>query len=222
VEEWRAHLGREAERYADGESRLPDAADPDQRQRQLTRLGNAAYGAGLSALMLGDGEAASGWLGRAAARYRESFGDAPSGSWGRPIGAIKAHVLHSDWAAAEDAARWALDAGAEDAASPIGRYAACLALLVLGEEERARAQADELRTHEGFPRPVADALAMIAAGTDEIGYVLAVEAVLESFETREEHLEDVPVADTVIVLQALADRRGLAPADLSSPLLPSA
>jgi hypothetical protein len=43
--------------------------------------------------------------------------------------------------------------------------------------------------------------------------------VLESFETRDEHLEDVPVADTVIVLQALAARRDLA-ADLSSALLP--
>ncbi|MDX6387141.1 MAG: hypothetical protein QOD85_943, partial [Gaiellaceae bacterium] len=43
--------------------------------------------------------------------------------------------------------------------------------------------------------------------------------VLESFEGREDYLEDLPVADTVIVLQALAARRGLA-AELSSPLLP--
>ena len=42
---------------------------------------------------------------------------------------------------------------------------------------------------------------------------------LESFQTRDEYLEDVPVADTVIVLQALAARRDLA-ADLESPLLP--
>ena len=42
---------------------------------------------------------------------------------------------------------------------------------------------------------------------------------LESFETRDEYLEDMPVADTVLVLQALAARRGLA-ADLTSPLLP--
>ena len=45
---------------------------------------------------------------------------------------------------------------------------------------------------------------MIAAGTDAIGYVEAIEAVLESFESRDEYLEDVPVADTVIVLAALA------------------
>jgi hypothetical protein len=43
--------------------------------------------------------------------------------------------------------------------------------------------------------------------------------VLESFETRNEYLEDLPVADTVMVLQALADRRGMK-AELSSALLP--
>ena len=42
---------------------------------------------------------------------------------------------------------------------------------------------------------------------------------LESFETREEYLEELPVADTVIVLQALAGRRNMQ-AELSSPLLP--
>jgi hypothetical protein len=46
-----------------------------------------------------------------------------------------------------------------------------------------------------------------------------VEAVLESFETRSEYLEDVPVADTVLVLQALAEARGLR-AELNSAFLP--
>jgi hypothetical protein len=48
----------------------------------------------------------------------------------------------------------------------------------------------------------------------------AVETVLESFEAREDYLEDLPVADTVIVLQRLAGRRNMA-AELSSPLLPN-
>lgn len=217
--DWTAALEREAERYADGEARLPEAEDGDQRQRQLTRLGNAAYGAGLCALMLGDGEAARDWLGRAAGRWRESFDLAPPGSWGRPIGAVKAHLLAGDWEAAAEAARWTLQTGAVEAESPIGRYAACLALLVLGRHDEARVHANVIRTHADFPTAVGDALAMIAAGTDEVGYVQAVEAVLESFETRDEYLEDVAVADTVLVLQALAERRGLA-AELSSPLLP--
>jgi hypothetical protein len=57
------------------------------------------------------------------------------------------------------------------------------------------------------------------AAEDVVGYVEAVEEVLESFETRDEYLEDVPVADTVLVLQALAGRRGMA-AELESELLP--
>ena len=52
-----------------------------------------------------------------------------------------------------------------------------------------------------------------------IGYTYAIEDVLESFENRSEYLEDIPVADTVLVLQALATRRGFA-VELSSPLLP--
>ena len=104
--------------------------------------------------------------------------------------------------------------------SPIGRYAGALALLALGRNEEARARRElAARRCDGFPEDVADALRMLAAGDDAIGYIDAVESVLESFEKREAYLEDVPVADTVIVLQALAGRRGLV-AELESPLLP--
>jgi tetratricopeptide (TPR) repeat protein len=219
MEDWNAHVQREEERYRDGEERLPAAADADARQRQLTRMGNAAYGAGLALLMSGQRERAAEWLARAAERYRKSFTDAPPESWGRPIGALKARLLAGDWAAAEDEARFALEAGAGESESPIGRYAAALASLVLGDDEQARLHADVIRTRDDFPEDVGDAVAYIAAGTDRVGYVEAIERVLESFETREEHLEDVPVADTVLVLQALAARRDLA-VELSSPLLP--
>jgi hypothetical protein len=130
---------------------------------------------------------------------------------------MKARLLAGE--PAEDEARWALELGAADAPTPIGRYAAALAQLILGDDEQARVHADAIRTRDDFPAPVGDALAMIAAGTDAIGYVEAIEAVLESFEVRDEYLEDVPVADTVIVLQALAEVRGLR-ADLRSELLP--
>lgn len=218
-EDWAAHLEREEARYRDGEARLPDARDADTRQRQLTRLGNAAGGAGLALLILGRADEANTWFHRAAERYRESFPDAPPGSWGRPIGAMKSLVLAGDWPAAEDAARWALEAGAPNAEGPIGGYAAALALLVLGDDEEARVHANAIRTHDDFPQSVGDALAYLAA-QDVVGYAEAVEEVLESFETREEYLEGLPVADTVLVLQALARRRGLA-AELSSPLLPA-
>lgn len=220
MEDWNAQAEREQERYREGEARPPDTDDPDVRQRQLTRMGNAAYGAGLALLMAGRSDEAGKWLARAAERYRESFADAPPGSWGRPLGAMKARLLAGDWKVAGDEARFALEAGAADSDSPIGRYAAALAYLVLGDDEAARLHADVIRTREDFPEAVGDALAYLAAGTDRIGYVEAVEDVLESFETRDEYLEDVPVADTVLVLQLLAEKRELA-AELSSPLLPA-
>jgi hypothetical protein len=217
-ENWQERTEREDARYRDGEARLPGIADPDARQRQLTRLANASAGAGLALLMEGQGEEAAARLTRAADRYRESFADAPPASWGRPIGAIKARILAGDWDGATSDAQWALDAGAAEADSPIGRYAAALAYLILGEDERARVQADAIRAGDDFPRAVGDALAFIAAH-DLLGYTEAVEAVLLSFETRGEYLEDVPVADTVVVLQILAGSRGIA-AELSSSLLP--
>lgn len=216
AEAWSAHLEREEQRYRDGEARLPD--DPDERQRQLTRMGNAAGGAGLALLMAGRQDEAAEWFDRAAGRYRESYELAPPGSWGRPIGAIKSRILAGDWPGAEEESRWALGEGAAESESPIGRYAGALALLTLGQDEEARPVADSLRNRDDFPHDVADALATLAA-EDVLGYTYAVESVLESFERREEYLEDMPVADTVIVLQALADRRGMA-ADLTSELLP--
>lgn len=213
--DWEDVIERARARYDDGEARLPE--EPDARQRQLTRMGNAAWAVGLCSLMAG--RDAEEWFHRAAHRYRESWPDAPPGSWGRPIGILKSLVLAGDDAAAEEAAGWTLEQGAAEAESPIGRYAAALACLVLGEWDDARVHADHARTHDGFPDEVADAAAYIAA-EDVVGYIEAVETVLESFETRDEYLEDVPVADTVLVLQALAARRDMAAHDLSSPLLP--
>jgi hypothetical protein len=183
-------------------------------------MGNAAAGAALAQLMDGNTDAAREWFGHAVERYRESYADAPPGSWGRPIAILKAQILAADSEGARRDAEWTLEQGAAESESPIGRYAACLALLVPGRDEDARVLADELRTHDDFPAAVGDALAMIAA-QDPVGYLEAVEAVLESFETRDEYLEDMPVADTVLVLQALARRRDMA-AELSSALLPRA
>ena len=215
--DWREHEVREVERYRDGESRLPE--QPDERQRALTRLGNAAGGAGLSLLMQGRRADAAEWLGRAAVRYRESWDGAPPGSWGRPIGMIKARLLAGDLAGAEADARWSLEQGPAEAESPIGRYCAVLALLVLGRDEEALPLAESIGGRDDFPEPVAEALAALAAG-EVLAYYEAVEDVLLSFESREGYLEDIPAADTVLVLQALAAARDLAAELPASPLLP--
>jgi hypothetical protein len=208
-------VGRWEERYRDGAERLPD--DPDERQRQLTRLGNVAWGAGLSALLEGRRDASVEWLDRAAARYRESYDLAPPGSWGRPIAILKARLLAGRDARAD--AEWTLEQDAAESQSPIGRYAATLALLVLERWHDARHVAASIRDRDDFPPSVADAVAAIAA-EDVVAYIEAVEDVLLSFETRDEFLEDVRIADTVLVLQLLAAQRDMA-ADLGpSPLLP--
>jgi hypothetical protein len=213
---WDEQARRAEARYRDGETRLPD--EPDARQRQLTRMGNAAWAAGLAAAMAGRPDEARIWLLRAVERYRESYADAPPGSWGRPVAVLKALLLAGE--PVGDAARWTLAEGAAVAASPIGRYAAALAHAALGEWGDVRVLADGLRSGGGFPPDVADALAFLAAG-DAVGYAGAVESVLASFEARDEYLEDVAVADTVLVLQALARTLGLE-ADLRSELLPRA
>jgi hypothetical protein len=220
VTDWAEHVAREQERYRDGEARLPNAEDADARQRQLTRMGNAAAGAGIALVMAGQSAEGHAWFDRACERYRESWADAPPGSWGRPIAILKARVLSGDWERAESDARWTLAEGAVGATTPIGRYAAALAHGVVGDWVAMRVQADALRLDDSFPRDVADALAFVAS-PDPVAYVEAVESILESFEARDAYLEDLPVADTVLVLQALAERRGFAPAELESELLPS-
>jgi hypothetical protein len=217
--DWEAHAEREEERYRDGLERMP--ADPDGRQKQLVRIAMAAGGAGLARLMQGRRGEAAGWFARSAERYRESFDHAPPGSWGRLIGAVKSRVLAGDWDGAADDARWALEQGPGEASSPIGRYGAALAALVLGEDERAGALAGGLQgePEEAFPGAVADAVVALAAAESQ-AYAEAVGRVLESFESRVAYLEDVPVADTVLVLEAFAEQRGMA-ARLVSPLLPA-
>ena len=207
--DWRERYERAAARYAAGETRELD-------ERQLVQLANAAWAAGLSLLMAGEREEAAVWLRRSAERYRESW-DAGSATdaWGRPIGAIKALLIAGDCSRANQvqlsnnlllAARWALDVGAVEAESPIGRYAGALALLVLGRDDEAAEVAATLG--EGFPGDVARALSAIAAA-DAHACRDAVDSVRRSFDEREVFLEDVPVPDTALALDALAARRGL-------------
>jgi hypothetical protein len=199
--EWRERYERAAARYEAGETRALD-------ERQLVQLGNSAWAAGLSLLMDGDREGAAEWLRRAAARYRESW-VAGSNAWGRPIGAMKALLIAGD--DASDAAQWTLGtclgiSYRDMSVSPIGRYAGVLALLVLGRDEESGDLAATLG--EGFPVDVAAALRALAA--DDAGaYGRAVVSVRRSFAEREDFLEDVPVCDTALALDALAARRGL-------------
>ncbi len=201
--DWRERYERAAARYAAGETREPD-------ERQLVQLGNSAWAAGLSLLAAGDREGAADWLRRSAARYRESWdAGGSSDAWGRPIGAMKALLIAGD--DASGAAHWTLEtclgiSYRDSSVSPIGRYAGTLALLVLGRDGEAAEVVATLG--EDFPSDVADALSPLAL--HEAGrYAAAVASVRRSFEERDAFLEDVPVPDTALALDALAARRGL-------------
>ena len=190
--DWRERYERAAARYEAGEARELD-------ERQLVQLANAAWAAGLSLLMTGDRKEAGRWLRRSAERYRQSWdAGAATDAWGRPIGAIKALLIAGD--DASDAARWTLETGAAEAESPIGRYAAALACLVLGRDEEAAELAAGLG--EGFPSEVAAALAALAAH-DAAAYDRAVVEIRRQFELRQDFLEDIPVSDTALALDAL-------------------
>ena len=193
--DWREKYEQAVARYDAGEGRELD-------ERQLVQLANAAWAAGLCLLMEGDRAGASEWLVLSAARYRESWdAGAPPDAWGRPIAAMKA-LLIADNACDKLslAAEWALDAGSAEAESPIGRYAGTLALLVLRRDDEAGALAATLDAL--FPADVAAALRALA-GSDEDAFVAAVADVRRSYENRDGYLEDVPVPDTALALEAL-------------------
>jgi hypothetical protein len=216
---WQAHVERELRRFRDGQRRALAAFVPGrerQREQQLMRMGSAAWGAGLSLLMQGRPGEAARWLDRAAALYRHSLVDAEPGSWGRSIGALKARLLAVDRPGVLREARWTLELGALEAESATALYAGVLSLLALGEPAEEASAA--LARRPGFPAATAAAGAALARG--EAGrYRTAVRQVLRSFEERDRYLENVPVADTVLTLQALAAPRDIV-VPLASPLLP--
>jgi hypothetical protein len=215
--DWQAKL---AWGDAEHERRLASVAGPDEREDfRLAAIAGASWAAGLAALMLGRDDEARDRLFRAADEYDTSWRAAPPGSWGRPIAMIRCRLMAGDHDRARVDASAAVGGGALDAPGPIGGYCAALALLVLGRDEDAEVVAARVADEGLDPAAVAEALGALARG-DGPGYAAARLAVLRSFEARDAFLEDVPVADTVLVLDALALERGLDLQPLSSPLLP--
>jgi hypothetical protein len=206
---------------AEHERRLAAAAGPDEREDfRLAGIAGASWAAGLAALMLGRDDEARDRLLRAAGEYDTSWRAAPAGSWGRPIAMIRCRLMAGDHEGARADASAAVAAGVLDAPGPIGGYCAALSLLALGRNEDAGIVAARVADEGLQPASVADALGALARA-DGAAYVAARLAVLRSFEERDAFLEDVRVADTVLVLDGLALERGLELPPLpSSPLLP--
>lgn len=171
---------------------------------------------GQRALLAGDAAVAFERLAAASDLYRRSWELAAPDAYGRLIGMLKAAVLAGD---AGEAAAYALaELGDGPPPSPPAAYARAIAALVQGDDATATAAAGVMRAgSEAFGR----AAAAIAALCERDGAAFrdAVAAIVADFEGRSEHLTGVPIADTALMLERLAEGRGLA-SGVRSPLLP--
>jgi hypothetical protein len=158
----------------------------------------------------------------AADRYRASWELASATSYGRLVGMLKAAIIAGQGDHAAAYARSALEQTEAD--SPTAAYVRALAALVAGEDAEAARWA---RVIPGDPSASGAAgafaratRAIVAlANRDQAAYALALGEIVSDFEQRPEHLTGVPIADTALMFERLAARRGMS-AGVSSPLLP--
>jgi len=188
---------------------------PEGAHAELLREAIEAEADAQRALLAGEREPAAERLRAAAELYRASWEAAPPRSYGRLIGMLKAAVIAGD---AADAAAYAQEQLAAEAASPPACYALAIAALVAGDD---RAAAEAAAGMHGGSLPMeraADAITALAAG-DRAAYADAIRAIVTDFEGRDEHLTGVPIADTALMLERIAGERAIA-AGVASPLLP--
>ena len=103
--------------------------------------------------------------------------------------------------------------------SPTAAYALAISALVERDDDAAVRWSRAMRgASEAFDR-AADAIDALAQH-DAPRYAGALEAIVRDFEQRSEHLTGVAIADTALMFEQLAARRGMA-AHVSSPLLPA-
>jgi hypothetical protein len=174
-------------------------------------------GAAQQALLRGDA-ARSRTLFRAAADgYRAAWEAAGPRSFGRLIGLLKCSILSGD--GGHDAAyvRRALQ---DECDTPAACYALAIAAVAQGDDDVALRAIEGMRGgDEAFAR-AARALGALVHGDAE-GYAAAVGEVVAEAAAREQHLTGVAFADTAVMLERLAEPRGLAarPASALMPVL---
>jgi hypothetical protein len=174
--------------------------------RELMAQAIAREGDAHRAALAGDRVASAAAYREAAERYRASWEAAPPASYGRLVGMLKAAILAGE--GREQAGYAQQQLGELDAASPTAAYAQALAALVAGEDERALAWTIHMRgASEPFDRTAAARAAL--ARRDGDAYREALAAIVADFEGRAEHLTGVAIADTALMLELLAEPRGL-------------
>jgi hypothetical protein len=150
---------------------------------------------------------------RARDAYLASHADTGPASWGRLLGALKMAILAGD--GVEEVAGQVLRETA-DAESPASGYVRALAQVALGQAPDVELMLEAGGAFERTGR----ALAALAGG-DDVAYGGSLREILRDFEARDQHLTGVAFADTVAVLERLAEDRGMAVRPSSALLPPS-
>ena len=149
--------------------------------------------------------------------YRRSWEAAHAQAYGRLVGMLKAAVLAGGGAEEARYARAALvDA---DPGSATAGYARAIAPLIAGDDADAEAWARSMRAGDDAFARTAEAISALAAH-DEARYAAALDVIVRDFEQRSRHLTGVAIADTGLMLEALAGRRGMTAA-IESRVLPA-
>jgi hypothetical protein len=188
-----------------------------ERHRELLDAALMVEGDGHRALLAGDRDLAAAKLREAAGLYRESWQAAPPRSYGRLVGMLKASVLAGDAAEAARYVRAELGSGEPD--SPASWYAVGIGALVEGDDALAeRAAAGMEEGSDAFVRAARAIRGLARSDHDE--YTAAERAIVADFESRDQHLTGVPIADTALMLERLAEPRGMSAAPESALLPP--
>jgi hypothetical protein len=107
----------------------------------------------------------------------------------------------------------------QDVTSPPAAYTRALCALAAGDDNGAAHWAEVMRAGSGAFERTAEAIAALATN-DKRAYERALTAIVRDFEQRGNHLTGVAIADTALMLDELAARRGMR-AGVRSPLMPA-
>ncbi|MBV8711413.1 MAG: hypothetical protein JOY56_06520 [Solirubrobacterales bacterium] len=190
---------------------------PPRKHQDLMTAAVQRDGDAQRALLAGDRDAARRAFADAAGLYRQSWEVAPRTAYGRLVGMLKSSTLAGGGSAEAEYVLAALPDA--DLQSATASYARALAALIMGLDEDAQVWAVRMSAGgDAFVR-TAEAIAALA-GHAGPRFEAALEGIVRDFERRAEHLTGVAIADTALMLEVLAARRGVAVA-IESPVLPA-
>ncbi len=179
----------------------------------------AAEGRAHAALLQGDHDVARRTYAEAVEGYRASWALAPPKSYGRLVGLLKAAVLGGTGQTAAAEVREALREDPDAGGSPVAAYVRAVAAVILGDDDEVADLAATMQQRGNAFERTAAALRALAA-RDGDAYAAALAAIEADFAGRDEHLTGVAIADTAVMLEAIAAERGIALRP-DSPLVPA-